>query len=74
MNKTVGMFGFLVVREIEDKEKCLKRCKKRLEKNNVYIIVLDDKDILNLIEEKIYNPNEVNNILHKKLKDLLFDK
>jgi len=73
LDKTVGMFGFLVVREIEDKEKCLKHCKKRLDKNKKYIIVLDDNDIFNLIEAKIYNPNEVNNILHKKLKELLFD-
>lgn len=73
LDKTVGMFGFLVVREIEDKEKCLKHCKKRL-KNEKFIIVLDDNDIFDLIEAKIYNPNEVNNILHKKLKELLFDK
>lgn len=74
LDKTVGMFGFLVVREIEDKEKCLKHCKKRLVRNKKSIIVLDDNDILNLIEAKIYNPNEVNNILHTKLKELIFDK
>ncbi|MHA1285196.1 MAG: hypothetical protein ACTSQP_22075 [Promethearchaeota archaeon] len=74
LGKKIGKFGLLIVRKVKDKKKCIKHCKKILDNNEKYIIVLEDKDIFDLIEAKIYNPNEINKILHKKLKELLFDK
>ena len=74
LDEPSGMFGILVVRKIEDNQKCIKHCKDRLSKsgNKEYIIVLEDSDIFKLIDAKLYNPSEIDEILHKKLKVIIF--
>ncbi len=72
--KRTGMFGILVVRNIEDKDKCLGHCIRRNRNSHnqeKVIIVLEDSDILELIEAKMKYPNEIDNILHKKLKNVI---
>jgi hypothetical protein len=69
-----GLFGFLVVRKIQDKAKCLEHCRRR---NRDYpsqkkvIMVLEDSDILELIEAKIKYPERINKLLHKKMEEIL---
>ncbi len=69
-----GMFGFIVVRKIEDKAKCLENCRRR-NRNSTdqkkIIMVLEDSDILELIEAKMKYPKRINKILYEKLDEII---
>ncbi len=70
-----GMFGFLVVRHIEDKAKALAHCIRRNRDSTnqkEVIMVLEDRDIMKLIKARLQYPNGINKLLFKKLDKILF--
>jgi len=69
------MFGFLVVRHIEDKAKALAHCIRRNRDSTnqkEVIMVLEDRDIMKLIKARLQYPNGINKLLFKKLDKILF--
>lgn len=67
-----GMFGFLLCRTIEDKEKMILRCKDILHDRNAFIIVIEDIDIEILL--KLKEKGEEENIdlyFNKKLDEII---
>ena len=71
-SKQRGMFGMLLCRTIENKEKMIQRCKDVLNDREGYIIVLEDIDIENLIKFKEQNEEEkIDQYMSKKLDELI---
>ena len=52
LNDNRGRFGIIVCRTIENKERLISRCKDLLHDNGNYIIALEDKDVLKLLEHR----------------------
>ncbi len=66
-----GMFGILVCRKINNKENTLRRCMSKFSKNE-YIIVLEDKDIENLVRLKVHDGNEgIDDYVYKKIEEIV---
>jgi SAM-dependent methyltransferase len=71
-DKKTGVFGFLVYRTSKDKLEILEHCRRRLNKDQGYIIPLDDDDLIELLaltEER--KDREIDNLLDTKLWTLL---
>lgn len=69
-----GMFGFIVVRKIADKAKCLENCRRRNRDSTnqkKIIMVLEDSDIFDFIEAKVKYPKRINKLLYKKLDEII---
>jgi len=71
LSEDTGMFGFLTVRTIDDKDKCLKYCVVRKTRQKHYIIVLEDEDIHEMI--KLRARSKIDKFLDKKMKQLKFE-
>jgi len=66
-----GRIGFVLCRTIDQKDYILKKQKDYL-KDNKYIIVLDDQDLLQLLTFKDHNnETELNSFLYEKLNELI---
>lgn len=67
-----GLFGILLCRSIEDKQKMIERCKDVMNDRKGFIIVLEDADIVALLKLKdLQDENEIDNFLTKKLDKLI---
>lgn len=72
LNDTRGRFGIIVCRSISDKTRLIQRCKDSLHDNKNYIIVLEDKDIIELIRfHDADNQEEVDDFLESKIDELI---
>ena len=66
-----GLFGILVCRGVKDKKKVLRQCKSKLDKGE-HIIVLEDKDLQNLVESKLYGePEDIDEYISDKHNEVL---
>lgn len=67
-----GKLGFLLCRDKKNKNEVLKQCRDRL-KDKKYIVVLEDKDLLELAKHKSNEEDEeaINNFIDKKIKELV---
>ncbi len=76
LRSRTGMFGILIVRKINDKDKCVKNCidRNRDSNNEEFIIVLDDDDIHNLIKAKTQDSERLSKLLHQKMDRIMFSK
>ncbi len=71
-SKQRGMFGILICRTIENKEKMIKRCKDVLHDREGYIIVLEDNDIEALLKLKDQNSEEkIDQFMNQKLDEII---
>lgn len=71
-SKQRGMFGILLCRTIENKEKMIQRCKDVLHDREGYIIVLEDKDIEYLLKLKEQNYDEkIDQFMNQKLDEII---
>jgi len=71
-SKQRGMFGMLLCRTIENKEKMIQRCKDVLKDREGYIIVLEDNDIENLLKFKENNDEDkIDQFMSKKLDEII---
>lgn len=71
LNLNRGRFGILVCRTITDQKSVIARCKTYLPNN--YILVVTDQNIFDLLEfSREKNNNEINDLMDKKLRELLF--
>lgn len=70
---TVGKFGILICREIEDKGTAKERCGAYLDDGQKHIIFLTDKDLMDLLELSEDNDTKgINDFMDKKIRPLLF--
>jgi len=66
------MFGILLCRTIENKEKMIQRCKDVLHDREGYIIVLEDKDIEHLLKLKEQKEeNKIDQFMNQKLDEII---
>ena len=67
-----SMLGFLICRDKKNKAKVLKHCQDR-KKGNKYIIVLDDKDLVQLSKYKLNDEDDdrINEFIHNKIKEIV---
>lgn len=71
-SKQRGMFGILLCRTIENKEKMIQRCKDVLHDREGYIIVLEDKDIEHLLKLKEQKEeNKIDQFMNQKLDEII---
>ncbi len=71
-SKQRGMFGILICRTIENKEKMIQRCKDVLHDRDGYIIVLEDIDIVKLLKLKEQKKeDEIDQFLNEKLDEII---
>lgn len=72
MSDRRGRFGILVCRSVEDDEKLLERCKAAAIDGHAYIVALQDKDLVDLVEAA-KNPFTANvyDLLEEKFKKLV---
>lgn len=69
-----GMLGFLLCRDKKNKKKVIQHCKDRHKNGaNKYIIVLDDKDLIELAGYKLNEEDDelINKFIDKKIKEIL---
>jgi hypothetical protein len=75
LNKRRGMFGIIVCRKIEDRNRIVLACKDLVKENpesEKYVIVLDDDDVEQLITMRINNQEpEIDDYLEEKIKELI---
>lgn len=72
LNDNRGRFGILVCRNISDKDRLIRRCKDSLYDNKNYIIVLEDKDIIQLIRLlDTDNQEGIDDLLESKIDELI---
>ncbi len=72
LGKKRSHFGILACRNIKDKKRLLERCKIILENHGRYIIVIEDKDIFELIKLKNYKKiKEFDDYMDDKLSELI---
>ncbi|MDO8460201.1 MAG: hypothetical protein Q7S74_03770 [Nanoarchaeota archaeon] len=67
-----GVLGFLLCRNKKDKTKILKHCQDR-KKGGKYIIVLDDKDVVELANYKLNDEDSsaINDFVENKIKEII---
>lgn len=71
-SKQRGMFGILLCRTIENKEKMIQRCKDVLHDREGYIIALEDDDIKYLLKIKEQNKEEkIDQFMNQKLDEII---
>lgn len=71
-SKQRGMFGILLCRTIENKEKMIQRCKDVLHDREGYIIVLEDTNIEYLLKLKEQNDEEkIDQFMNQKLDEII---
>lgn len=71
-SKQRGMFGILICRTIENKEKIIQRCKDVLHDRDGYIIVLEDIDIVKLLKLKEQKKEDkIDQFLNEKLDEII---
>lgn len=71
-SKQRGMFGILLCRTIENKEKMIQRCKDVLHDREGYIIALEDDDIKYLLKIKEQNKEEkIDHFMNQKLDEII---
>lgn len=71
-NKRRGMFGLLLCREIENKAKMIQRCKDIMNDEKGFIIVLEDKDINDLLDLRAQKDDKsIDNFFARKLDELI---
>ncbi|PCJ86708.1 MAG: hypothetical protein COA57_05725 [Flavobacteriales bacterium] len=72
LNDNRGRFGIIVCRSIEDKPRLLSRCKDLLNDNRNYVVVLEDKDIIQLLEyrDKIQE-QEIDDFFERKIDQII---
>jgi hypothetical protein len=67
-----GVFGILLCRSIDDKQKMIERCKDVVNDRKGFIIVLEDKDIITLLKLKDQQDEQaIDNLFTKKLDELI---
>lgn len=72
LNDNRGRFGIIVCRTIENKKRLISRCKDMLHDNGNYIIALEDKDIIKLLEYRDKgNENEIDYFFEVKVDELI---
>lgn len=72
LNDYTGRFGMVMCRQIDNKKDLLKRQKDYLLRENKYIFVFDDEDVINLLNfSKYNNVTDLNKFLDSKLRELL---
>lgn len=72
LNDRRGKFGIIICRSIENKSRLISRCKDLINDNGNYIIVLDDKDIVELLELRDKkNEVEIDNFFIGKIDELI---
>lgn len=73
LNDRVGRFGLLLCRSIENEVLLVQRLKDIANSGNGYVIVLTDRDLINLLELKSKKQeDEIDNYLNELLKKVLF--
>ena len=69
-----GLFGIIICRSIKDKKREIKQCQDRVKDHGMYIVVLTDRDIIRMINNKQSNNiSDIDDLLDAKLRPLLFD-
>ncbi len=71
LNNDIGILGMLICRKIKNQIKMMDSVKQILNKEKKYIIVIEDKDLLEMLLLKL-NKKNPDMILEQKLKKLLF--
>ncbi|HKB88486.1 MAG TPA: hypothetical protein VKC53_02425 [Patescibacteria group bacterium] len=67
-----GKFGFLICRDVSNKALMLERCRDTAKDDRGFIIALDDKDVINLLEfKRDSKEDEINMFLISKFKELI---
>lgn len=67
----IGKFGIIICRQIKDQTKLMNILKDILTKKKEYVIVIEDKDLIEMLLLKLNNKSP-DKILEQKLKELLF--
>lgn len=71
-NSYIGNFGILICRKIKNKTSLISRCKDAMNKGQGHVIVLCDKDILNLLKlKKINDEIGINNYMRGSFDELI---
>lgn len=71
-NSYIGNFGILVCRKIKDRNSLISRCKDAMNKGQGHVIVLCDKDILNLLKlKKVNDEIGINNYMRGNFDELI---
>ena len=67
-----GKFGIITCRAIDDEKLLLERCRDLAKGSTGYIIVLTDKDLLEILDFKSKDQDEaIETMLHRKFRDLI---
>lgn len=71
-NNYIGNFGILACRDIKDKARLISRCKDAMYNGKGHVIVLGDKDILNLLNlKKVNDEVGINNYMRGRFDELI---
>lgn len=72
-NNKTSSIGFIVCRDINNKNKSLERCRDIVRDSRGYIIILTDKDIITLLGfvTSKYRDKEINYFLEQKIKEII---
>jgi len=72
LNDRRGRFGIIVCRSIDNQKRLISRCKDLMHDNGNYIIVLEDKDILQLLEFRENNDEKsIDDFFESKIEELI---
>jgi len=71
LTRNTSRLGFLLCRNIEDRQKVLSSCRFHYHGNGNCLIILDDNDIIKLLElKKLEKEDEINDFLNEKFDEL----